>query len=111
MFGLKLVILQLLTTIAITIINTILLISYFELVIIYNIDNFKDFYFPPYTVFYTMFIFFVFFNNLSIPYSNYQSDDLDKEIMDELYNITYHLLISSAITSLTVLTMYGFTKL
>lgn len=111
MIGLKLTAVQILSNVAIIIINTILLISFYNFVLLHNIQNFLNLNIPPSSIFFLMFTSFVFINNNSIPFSSYildEDESIEEAFKEELFDITLHIFVSSFVTALTVISMYGF---
>lgn len=114
MIGLKLTLVNILSNVAIIIINTILIVSFYNFVILSNISDFMKFCIPPSSIFFLLFTLFIYTSNNLIPFSNYDVNSIEsinEAFVEETLDIIFHILISFFITAINVLLMYGFTFL
>lgn len=108
MIEFKLFLIQVGTIIAILLLNSILLFTYYNFIIIDLLPLYKELTIPLHAIFVTLLTIFVLINNMKIPYSSYVVDDISEVpaiMKDELGNLISHILQSSFLVSLSVLIM------
>lgn len=108
MIEFKLFLIQVGTIIAILLLNSILLFTYYNFIIIDLLPLYKELTIPLHAIFVTLLTIFALINNMKIPYSSYVVDDISEVpaiMKDELGNLISHILQSSFLVSLSVLIM------
>ncbi len=98
MITIKLFLIQLFATIAVLLINSILVFAYFNYIIVDLLPSYMNLNVPIHAIFVTLFGIHTFINNMRVPYSTYQleeGDSIDDAISEELGDLTMHILQSS----------------
>lgn len=105
----KIYTIQFATLIAVFIINAILAFSFYQLVLLGNIQNILNFQFKLSDFFFLFFTIYILILNTKIPFRSYNNeDDIDDQITNELTIITGHIFLSALIVGSLIIAMYCF---
>lgn len=109
MITIRLFLIQLFATIAVILINSILIYAYFNYIIVDLLPSYMILNIPLYAIFATLFAIYLFVNNLRIPFADYSAietpDQIEEFIKEEITDITVHLLQSTFLTAALIIFM------
>lgn len=105
----KLILIQMCSWFAVTLVNAIILYSFYEFIIIDNWIEISQFKFKLTDFFFMLFVLFIMRMNILLPFSNYSDveseEDIEQQLKYELSDITNHIVASAIVATILILAM------